>query len=86
MPLSDRDRQLLNDLERRLQLEGPAWVRQFTATDRGSRRRARWNLVLETSIGVLIVLAAFSILLDIPAGLLLFAAAAGVLAHIRYWM
>ena len=42
--------------------------------------------MLETSIGVLIVLAAFSILLDIPAGLLLFAGTAGLLAHIRYGM
>ena len=27
--LNDRDRQLLNDLERQLQQENPAWVRQF---------------------------------------------------------
>ena len=27
--LNDRDRQLLNDLERQLQQQDPAWVRQF---------------------------------------------------------
>ena len=42
--LNDRDRHLLNDLERQLQQEDPAWVRQFK--DPKAHRQARRDLRL----------------------------------------
>ena len=44
--LNDRDRHLLNDLERQLQQEDPAWVRQ--SKDPKPHRQARRDLRLAT--------------------------------------
>jgi hypothetical protein len=47
--LNDRDRHPLRDLERQLEREDAAWVRQFK--DLEPSRRARGHLLAETAIG-----------------------------------
>jgi hypothetical protein len=64
--LNDRDRHLLNDLERQLEHEDPAWVRQFK--DPKPPRRTRRDLRLGTAMGLLVLLTALCLLLDIPVG------------------
>jgi hypothetical protein len=78
--LNDRDRHLLNDLERQLQQEDPAWVRQFK--DPKPHRQARRDLRL--AMGLLVLLTALCLLLDIPVGVVIFGSAAIVLAYVRY--
>jgi hypothetical protein len=78
--LNDRDRHLLNDLERQLQQEDPAWVRQFK--DPKPHRLARRDLRL--AMGLLVLLTALFLLLDIPVGVVIFGTAAIVLAYVRY--
>jgi hypothetical protein len=80
--LNDRDRHLLNDLERQLEQEDPAWMRQFR--DPKAPRRARHDLQLATAIGLLMLLAALCLLLGIPVGAVIFGSAVIVLAYIRY--
>lgn len=79
--LNDRDRRLLNGLELQLEHDDPAWVRQFA--DATPTRRTRRNLLRQTAIGVLLLLAACGLLLGIP-GVVACASAAAVLALIRY--
>ena len=78
--LNDRDRDLLKDLERQLEQEDPAWVRQFE--DAKPPRGARRNLVPETAMGLLILLTALCLLLGSPVAALLFGCAAIVVAHV----
>ncbi|MFZ1115513.1 MAG: DUF3040 domain-containing protein [Propionibacteriaceae bacterium] len=78
--LNDRDRHLLNDLERQLQQEDPAWVRQFK--DPKAHRQVRRDLRL--AMGLLVLLTALCLLLDIPVGVVIFGSAAIVLAYVRY--
>jgi len=52
--LNDRDRHLLNDLERQLEHEDPAWVRQFK--DPKPPRRTRRDLRPGTAMGLLVPL------------------------------
>jgi hypothetical protein len=80
--LNDRDRHLLNDLERQLQQEDPAWMRQLK--DPEAPRLARHDLQLATAMGLLVLLAAFCLLLGIPVGAVIFGTAVIVLAYIRY--
>jgi 4-hydroxybenzoate polyprenyltransferase len=80
--LNDRDRHVLNDLERQLQQEDPTWVRQFK--DPKPQREARRDLRLGTAMGLLILLSALCLLLDIPVGAVIFGSAAIVLAYVRY--
>jgi Protein of unknown function (DUF3040) len=80
--LNDRDRHLLNDLERQLQQEDPAWVRQFK--DSKPNDQARRDLRLGTAMGLLVLLTALCLLLDIPVGAVIFGSAALVLAYVRY--
>jgi hypothetical protein len=80
--LNDRDRSLLNDLERQLQQEDPAWMRQFN--DPKAPRQARHDLRLATAMGLLVVLAAICLLLGIPVGAVIFGSAVIVLAYLRY--
>jgi hypothetical protein len=80
--LNDRDRHVLNDLERQLQQEDPAWVRQFK--DPKPPRQARGDLRLGTALGLVVLLTALCILLDIPVGAVIFGSAAIVLAYVRY--
>jgi hypothetical protein len=84
--LNDRERQLLNDLERHLEHEDPSWVSKFsdTSPDTTPSPRTRRHLVLETAIGLLTLLTALSILFNFPWGILAFASAVTVLACIRY--
>ena len=84
--LSDRERQLLNHLERHLEQEDPSWVSKFsdTTSDTTSPPRTRRHLVLETSIGLLTLLTALSALFNFSWGILVFASAVAVLAYIRY--
>ena len=80
--LNDRDRHLLNDLERQLQQEDPAWVRQFK--DPKPPRQTRGDLRLGMAMGLNVLLAALCLLLDIPVGAVIFGSAAIVLAYVRY--
>jgi len=80
--LNDRDRHLLNDLERQLQQEDPDWMRQFK--DPIGPRQARDDLRLATAMGLLVLLAALCLLLGIPVGAVIFGSAVIVLAYIRY--
>jgi hypothetical protein len=81
--LNDRDRHLLKDLERQLQQEEePAWVRQFK--DPKPPRRTQRDLLPEAVIGLLVLLAALGLLLDIPVAAAIFGSAAIVLTHKRY--
>jgi hypothetical protein len=80
--LNDRDRHLLNDLERQLQQEDPTWMRQFK--DPKAPRQARYDLQLATAMGLLVLLAALCLLLGIPVGAVIFGSAVIVLAYIRY--
>ncbi len=80
--LNDRDRHLLNDLERQLEHEDPAWVRQFK--DPKPPRRTRHDLRLGTAMGLLVLLTALCLLLDIPVGAVIFGSAVIVLAYVRY--
>jgi hypothetical protein len=81
--LNDRDRHLLKDLERQLQQEeDPAWVRQFK--DPKPPRRTQRDLLPEAVIGLLVLLAALGLLLDIPVAAAIFGSAAIVLTHKRY--
>ncbi|HEX5905491.1 MAG TPA: DUF3040 domain-containing protein [Propionibacteriaceae bacterium] len=54
--LNDRDRHLLNDLERQLEHENPAWVSQFK--DPKPSRRAHRDLLPVIVVGLLLLLAA----------------------------
>ena len=74
--LNDRDRHLLNDLERQLQQEDPAWVRQF--------KDPKAHRDLPLAMGLLVLLTALCLLLDIPVGVVIFGSAAIVLAYVRY--
>jgi len=80
--LNDRDRHLLNDLERQLQQEDPAWMRQFK--DPEAPRQARHDLQLATAMGLLVLLAALCLLLGIPVGAVIFGTAVMVLGYIGY--
>jgi hypothetical protein len=80
--LNDRDRHLLNDLEHQLQQEDPAWVRQFK--DPKPPRQARGDLRLATAMGLIVLLAALCLLLDIPVGAVIFGSAAIVLTYVRF--
>jgi len=80
--LNDRDRHLLNDLERQLQQEDPAWVRQFK--DPKPPRRTRRDLRLGTAMGLLVLLTALCLLLDIPVGAVIFGSTVIVLAYVHY--
>jgi hypothetical protein len=80
--LNDRDRHLLNNLERQLQQEDPAWVHQFK--DPKPARQGRNDLRLGTAMGLLVLLTALCLLLDIPVGAVMFGSAAIVLAYVRY--
>jgi hypothetical protein len=84
--LNDRERQLLNDLERHLEHEDPSWASKFndTRSDTTPPPRTRRHLILETAIGLVTLLTAFSILFDFSWGILVFASAVAVLAYIRY--
>ena len=85
--LSDRERQVLNDLERHLEHENPSWVSRFNEPTSKSvlpPPRARRNLILETAIGLLTVLIALSVSFGFSQGILAFASAAAVLAYVRY--
>jgi hypothetical protein len=76
--LNDPDRDLLKDLERQLEHEDSAWVRQFTDFKPPSRVRRKL-----TAIGLLVLLAALCLLLGATATAVIFGSAAIVVAHIR---
>ena len=79
--LNDLDRHLLKDLERQLKYEDPAWVRQFK--DPKPARRTHSDLLAVTA-GLLVLLAALGLLLDIPVAAVIFGSAAIVVARIGY--
>jgi len=79
--LNDPDRQLVKDLEHQLEHQNPAWVRQFK--DLKPSRRARGNLLPETAIGLLVLLAILCLLLGATVAAVIFGSAAIVVAYIR---
>jgi hypothetical protein len=80
--LNERDRHLLKDLDRQLEHEGPAWVRQFK--DPKPPRRTRRDLRLGTAMGLLVLLTASDFLLDIPVWAVIFGSTVIVLAYVHY--
>jgi hypothetical protein len=83
MPMwNDHDRLLLDDLERQLEHDDPAWVRQFKHPK--PPRRTRRDLLPVTAVGLLVLLAALGLLLDIPVAAVIFGSAAIVVARIGY--
>jgi Protein of unknown function (DUF3040) len=84
--MNDRERQLLNELERHLEHDDPSWVSKFsdTTADATPPPQTRRYLVLETAIGLLTLLTALSFLFNFSWGILVFASAVAVLAYIRY--
>jgi len=68
--LNDPDRQLVKDLEHQLEHQDPAWVRQFK--DLKPSRRARGNLLPETAIGLLVLLAILCLLLGATVAAVIF--------------
>jgi uncharacterized membrane protein len=80
--LNDRDRDLLKDLERRLNQEDPIWVRQFR--DLKSPGRARREALLSTVIGLLVFLAALFLLVGATVGAMVFGIAALAVAYVLY--
>jgi len=80
--LNDRDRDLLKDLERRLNQEDPIWVRQFR--DFKSPSRARREALLSTVIGLLVFLAALFLLVGATVGAMVFGIAALAVAYVLY--
>ena len=79
--LNDRGRDLLKNLERQLEQEDPAWVRQFK--DVKPRSRARRNVLAGTAIGLLLLFVILCLLLGAPVAAVIFGSAAIVVAHIR---
>jgi hypothetical protein len=80
--LNHRDRHLLQDLEPEVEHVDPAWVRQFK--DLKPARRTHRDLLPQAVIGLLMLLAALGLLLDIPVAAAIFGSAAIVLTHKRY--
>ena len=80
--LNDHDRQLLKDLEGRLEHEDPPWVRQFN--DPKPARRTHPDLRPVIAVGLLVLLAALGLLLDIPVAAVILGIAAIVVARISY--
>jgi hypothetical protein len=80
--LNDRDRRLLNELERNLQQDDPVWTRQFE--DPKPPRQAHQDLRRVMAMGLLALLAALCLLLDIPVGTVIFGSAVIILAYLRY--
>jgi hypothetical protein len=80
--LNDRDRDLLKDLERHLEKEDPAWLRQFERAK--PARRARRSLVSETALGLLILLTAICLVLGASVAAVIFGFVAIAVAHVRY--
>jgi hypothetical protein len=76
------DRHLLKDLKRQLEHEDPAWVRQFK--DPKPARRTHRDLLPVTAVGLLLLLAALGLLLEIPVAAVIFGSAAIVVARISY--
>jgi Protein of unknown function (DUF3040) len=79
---NDRDRLMLDDLERQLEHDDPAWVRQFKHPK--PPRRTRRDLLPVTAVGLLVLLAALGLLLDITVAAVIFGSAAIVVARIGY--
>jgi hypothetical protein len=80
--LNDRDRHLLNDLERQLEHEDPVGVRQFK--DPQPPRPTHRDLLPETAMGLLVLLTALCLLLDIPVAAVIFGSTVIVLAYVHY--
>ena len=80
--LNDRDRQLLKGLERQLEREDPAWVRQFKTVEPPGR--ARRNRRSDVAIGVLVLLAALCLVSGATVAAVILGCVAVVVAYIRY--
>jgi Flp pilus assembly protein TadB len=80
--LSDRERQLLTDIEQQLQIEDPSLAHKFEGAARPVR--AGHQRLIATALGVLALLAAFALLFGSPGMAVAFALIAGTIALLRY--
>jgi Protein of unknown function (DUF3040) len=76
--LSDRERQLLTDIEQQLRIEDPSLADKFEGASR--QARAGHQRLIATALGVLVLLAAFAILFGSPGMAVAFALIGGTIA------
>jgi hypothetical protein len=83
MPVSnDRQRNVLHELERRLEHDDPAWVRQFS-TLTPPREKGGTNTAMELSIAISVVLMALGLAFDSSQVVVTYCCAAVILAFVR---
>jgi Flp pilus assembly protein TadB len=80
--LSDRERQLLTDMEQHLRIEDPSLAHKFEGAARPAR--SGHHRLFATALGVLALLAAFAVLFGSPGMAVAFALIAGTIALLRY--
>ena len=80
--LSDRERQLLTDIEQQLRIEDPSLAYKFEGVTRPAR--AGHQRLIATALGVLALLVAFAILFGSPGMAVAFALIAGTIALLSY--
>jgi Flp pilus assembly protein TadB len=80
--LSDRERQLLTDIEQQLRIEDPSLAHKFEGA--ASPVRAGHQRLIATALGVLALLAAFALLFGSPGMAVAFALIAGTIALLWY--
>ena len=80
--LSDRERQLLTDIEQQLRIEDPSLAYKFEGAARPAR--AGHQRLIATALGVLALLAAFAVLFGSPGMAVALALIAGTIALLWY--
>ena len=80
--LSDRERQLLTDIEQQLRIEDPSLAYKFEGAARPAR--AGHQRLIATALGVLALLAACAVLFGSPGMAVAFALIAGTIALLWY--
>jgi hypothetical protein len=80
--LSDRERQLLTDIEQQLRIEDPSLADKFEGGARPAR--AGHQRLVATAVGVLALLAAFALLFGSPGMAVAFALIAATIALLWY--
>jgi Flp pilus assembly protein TadB len=79
---SDRERQLMTDIEQQLRIEDPSLADKFEGAAR--QARAGHQRLIATALGVLVLLAAFAILFGSPEMAVAFGLIAGTIALLWY--
>ena len=80
--LSDRERQLLTDIEQQLQIEDPSLAHKFEGGARPAP--AGHQRLVATALGVLALLAGFAVLFGSPGIAVAIALIAGTIALLKY--